>query len=84
MTVSAGVATVPDRAIDSIDDLIRAADRALYRAKDLGKNRVIGDESSSRPFDAGTEEFDDRAAQRRRRAAGRRRRPSPDASASRP
>lgn len=41
-TVSVGVATYPsDRSIDSADALVRSADRALYRAKDAGKNRVV-------------------------------------------
>ncbi len=42
VTVSAGVATYPsDPRIDSVDALIRAADEALYKAKDAGRNRVI-------------------------------------------
>lgn len=41
-TVSVGVATYPsDPSIDSAEALVRSADRALYRAKDGGKNRVI-------------------------------------------
>ena len=42
VTVSAGVATVPGNPpIQSVDGLVRAADLALYRAKDLGRNRVV-------------------------------------------
>ncbi|MBN2360342.1 MAG: sensor domain-containing diguanylate cyclase [Deltaproteobacteria bacterium] len=41
VTVSIGVATFPDHAVDA-GELVRAADRALYRAKAAGKNRVEG------------------------------------------
>jgi diguanylate cyclase (GGDEF)-like protein len=42
ITVSAGVATYDKNSpIDSVDGLIRAADSALYRAKDAGRNRVV-------------------------------------------
>jgi diguanylate cyclase (GGDEF)-like protein len=41
ITVSAGVSTYPSPSqIESMDALLRAADMALYRAKDLGRNRV--------------------------------------------
>jgi diguanylate cyclase (GGDEF)-like protein len=39
LTISVGVATYPENAIDD-ETLIEAADRAVYEAKDLGKNRV--------------------------------------------
>lgn len=39
LTASFGVACYPDDA-DSVAELIRAADRVLYRAKTLGRNRV--------------------------------------------
>ena len=38
-TVSVGVATCPDDGTSS-DELFRAADRALYTAKQAGRNRV--------------------------------------------
>lgn len=40
LTVSLGVASFPDHA-DSAGGLIRAADRALYEAKERGRNRVV-------------------------------------------
>ena len=47
VTVSAGVATFPinDRILEP-QDLIQAADLALYRAKELGRNRTHVDERS--------------------------------------
>lgn len=40
VTVSIGVATFPSEAVDSPGALIREADRALYRAKEAGRNRT--------------------------------------------
>jgi diguanylate cyclase (GGDEF)-like protein len=42
VTVSGGVATFPGgEGIDSMDALVRAADAALYRAKDQGRNTIV-------------------------------------------
>jgi diguanylate cyclase (GGDEF)-like protein len=40
ITISIGVAGVRDRDYGSADELFKDADRALYQAKDLGRNRV--------------------------------------------
>ncbi len=40
MTVSLGISAAPLQGIDTVEDLIREADRALYRAKREGRNRV--------------------------------------------
>jgi two-component system cell cycle response regulator len=41
VTVSAGVAALPEASASSIEDLVRLADEALYRAKAGGRNRVV-------------------------------------------
>ncbi len=41
VTISVGVAHMPDAAIHSSKDLIATADDALYRAKETGRNRVV-------------------------------------------
>ena len=38
-TISQGIATIPDHTTDA-DDLVIIADRALYRAKDRGRDQV--------------------------------------------
>jgi diguanylate cyclase (GGDEF)-like protein len=40
VTVSIGVATYPSEGVDGPNALVREADRALYAAKDAGRNRV--------------------------------------------
>jgi diguanylate cyclase (GGDEF)-like protein len=41
VTVSIGVATYPSARVDSPGGLLREADKALYRAKEAGRNRVV-------------------------------------------
>jgi len=43
VTVSIGIAVCPDDA-DSVRELISTADKALYKAKETGKNKVVGRE----------------------------------------
>jgi diguanylate cyclase (GGDEF)-like protein len=40
LTVSAGVATATQQHASSTDELVTAADRALYKAKSLGRNLI--------------------------------------------
>lgn len=48
VTVSIGIATLAAEAIDSIDQLLNIADRRLYLAKNLGRNRIcVSDDGRS-------------------------------------
>jgi two-component system cell cycle response regulator len=41
MTVSSGVASFPEAAVEGEEMLLKRADEALYRAKESGRNRVV-------------------------------------------
>ena len=41
ITASLGVSCFPAPGIDNLHGLLKAADRALYQAKDSGRNRVV-------------------------------------------
>jgi diguanylate cyclase (GGDEF)-like protein len=66
VTASFGIAAYPESGAQTADDLVRRADRALYRAKQTGKNRVElywDDDSGKIPaFDAAPVEPDARSA----------------------
>jgi diguanylate cyclase (GGDEF)-like protein len=52
VTISVGVATSLDPSRQNMEALLAAADKALYRAKANGRNRVEGDSSADHPLSA--------------------------------
>ena len=43
VTVSIGIASLPDDNINTVDDILKIADDFLYEAKNSGRNRIIGE-----------------------------------------
>ncbi len=43
VTVSIGIASLPDENINTVDDILKIADDFLYEAKNSGRNRIIGE-----------------------------------------
>ena len=43
VTISIGIATMPDERINTVDDILKIADDFLYEAKNSGRNRIIGE-----------------------------------------
>jgi diguanylate cyclase (GGDEF)-like protein len=48
VTVSVGIASMPHSAFASPDEIVYAADQALYRAKNRGRNRVESEKRNER------------------------------------
>ncbi len=43
ITVSIGIAYLPDENINTVDEILKIADNFLYEAKNKGRNRIIGE-----------------------------------------
>ncbi len=48
VTVSVGIAAIPDERINGTDDILKIADDFLYEAKNSGRNRIIGEYKGKR------------------------------------
>ncbi len=52
ITVSIGISVAPDQGLDRVN-LMHIADEALYRAKEAGRNRVVGGKRTGPPLPSG-------------------------------
>ena len=58
VTISIGIATMPDERINSTDDILKIADDFLYEAKNSGRNRIIGEHRGKKVEITGDDEGD--------------------------
>ncbi len=52
LTASLGVVTIVPTQLDGIGDFIEAADRAMYAAKDAGRNRIVAVNAGNKTWEA--------------------------------
>ncbi|MGC8555034.1 MAG: diguanylate cyclase [Candidatus Acidulodesulfobacterium sp.] len=48
VTVSIGIASLPDDQINTVDDILKIADDFLYEAKNSGRNRIMGEQGGKK------------------------------------
>jgi len=58
ITVSIGIASMPDDGINAVDDILKIADDFLYEAKNSGRDRIIGQHGGKRVEIAEDEDAD--------------------------
>ena len=58
VTVSIGIAAMPDERINGTDDILKIADDLLYEAKNSGRNRIIGEYKGKKVEIAGDDDSD--------------------------
>ena len=58
VTISIGIATMPDERINSTDDILKIADDFLYEAKNSGRNRIIGEHQGKKVEITGDDDAD--------------------------
>ena len=58
VTISIGIAAMPDERINGTDDILKIADDFLYEAKKSGRNRIIGEYKGKKVEIAGDDDSD--------------------------